>query len=149
MEIRRTKWQDLNQLPYLYRQNYCGETNAETDAQGMIKKFKKLAKNKDYIFVSALEGDKPVGFCEGVLNYEIIENQRPVLTLWNMRVLPEFRKSGVGKKVMIYLEEFAKQNNAVGIFGGCDFENKIGQEFYKHLGFREDFGYFKLLKDKI
>lgn len=145
MEIRKTKKIDLAQLPHLYRQNYMGETNAETDVQGMIKKFKKLCKNKDYIFVSAVEGDTLVGFCQGVLNYEIIENQRPVLAIWNMRVLPEFRNQGVGKKLIEFLENFAKQNNAVGVFGGCDFENKIGQGFYKKLGFREDFGYFKLL----
>ena len=102
MEIRKTFKTDLVQLPYLYRQNYCGETSAETNVKGMVKKFKKLAKNKDYIFVSAVEGNKLVGFCGGVLNYEIIENQRPVLTLWNMRVLPEFRKLGVGKKIMIF-----------------------------------------------
>ena len=146
MEIRRTQKTDLEQLPYLYRQNYCGETDAHTDVQGMLKKFKKLQRNKDYVFVSAVEEDKLVGFCEGVLNYEIIENQKPVLTVWNVRVLPEFRRQGVGESLMGFLEKFAKDNNAVGVFLGCDFENKMAQSFYKKIGYKENFGYFKLLK---
>ena len=146
MEIRRTKLKDLKDLPELYRQNYNGETNAKTDEKCMMKKFKKLVKKRDYIFLSAVEGEKLIGFCEGVLNYEIIENQRPVLTIWNMRVLPEYRKKGIGAKIMAEMEKFAKENNAVGVFGGCDFQNSMGQTFYKKLGYREDFGYFKLLK---
>ena len=145
MEFRKTKISDLAQLPNLYRQNYMGETSAETNISGMIKKFKMLSKNKDYIFVSAIEGNTLVGFCEGVLNYEIIENQKPVLTIWNMRVMTEFRNKGIGTKLMELLENFAKENNAVGIFLGCDFENKMGQAFYKHLGYTENFSYFKLL----
>lgn len=146
MEIRRTKLFDLVSLPSLYKQNYCGETDAETDVKGMMKKFKKLVKNKDYIFLSAVEGYKLIGFCEGVLNYEIIENQRSVLTIWNMRVSPEFRQKGIGAKIMAEMEKFAKENNAVGLFAGCDYQNFMGQAFYKKLGYREDFGYFKLLK---
>ena len=146
MEIRRTKLSDLVGLPSLYRQNYCGETDTGTDVKGMLKKFKKLVKNKDYIFLSAVDSDKLIGFCEGVLNYEIIENQRPVLTIWNMRVSPEYRQKGIGAKIMAEMEKFAKENNAVGVFGGCDFQNFMGQAFYKKLGYREDFGYFKLLK---
>ena len=144
MEIRKTKISDLEQLPHLYRQNYNGETDAHTDVKGMIKKFKQLQKNKDYVFVSAVESEKLIGFCEGVLNYEIIENQRPVLTIWNMRVLPQYRRKGVGKRIMAFLEDFAKEKNAVGVFLGCDSENTMAQNFYKKLGYREDFGYFKL-----
>ena len=146
MEIRRTKLKDLKDLPELYRQNYNGETNAKTDEKCMMKKFKKLVKKRDYIFLSAVEGEKLIGFCEGVLNYEIIENQCPVLTIWNMRVSPEYRQKGIGAKIMAEMEKFAKENNAVGVFAGCDFENTMGQAFYKKLGYREDFGYFKLLK---
>ena len=148
MEIRKTKLEDLKDLPHLYRQNYCGETDVQTDVQGMIKKFKKLNKNKDYIFISAVENQKLIGFCEGVLNYEIIENQKPVLTIWNVRVLPEYRKQGVGRKLMEFAENFAKENNAVGIFLGADFENEMARKFYKKLGFKENYSYFKLLIKK-
>ena len=146
MEIRKTKLEDLKDLPHLYRQNYCGETNVKTDVDGMIKKFKELEKNRDYVFISAVENDKLIGFCEGVLNYEIIENQKPVLTIWNVRVLPEYRKKGVGRKLMELAENFAKENSAIGIFLGADFENEMARGFYKKLGFKENYSYFKLIK---
>ena len=93
-----------------------------------------------------VENDKLIGFCEGVLNYEIIENQKPVLTIWNVRVLPEYRKRGVGRKLMELAEKFAKENNAIGIFLGADFENEMARGFYKKLGFKENYSYFKLIK---
>lgn len=145
MEIRKSIKKDLTQLPFLYRQNYCGDTYKKTDAKGMMKKFKKLQRNKDYIFVSAMDGEKLVGFCQGVLNYEIIESQKPVLTIWNLRVLPEYRMKGVGTKVMEFAEDFAKSKNAIGVFLGCDFENQMAQRFYKKIGYKENFSYFKLL----
>lgn len=145
MKIRRTQLRDLDELAQLYKHNYNGIACAETNVQGMITKFNELQNDKNYLFVSAIKDGHLVGFCEGVLNYEIIENQQPVLTLWNVRVLTNERRSGIGEKLMQYAEQFAKENNAVGIFAGCDFENKIGQSFYKKLGYREDFGYFKLI----
>lgn len=145
MEIRETKIEDLKELAFLYKQNYYGESDVITNEKGMIKQFKKLKKNKNYIFISAVENQKLIGFCQGVLNYEIIENQQPVLTIWNMRILPEYRRQGVGKNIMDMAEKFAKKNNAIGIFVGCDFENIIAQNFYKKLNYKEDFGYFKHL----
>ena len=147
IEIRKSNKKDLTQLPFLYRQNYFGDTGVKTDVEGMLKKFKKLQRNKDYIFVSAMDGEKLVGFCQGVLNYEIIENQKPVLTLWNFRVLPEYRMKGIGTKIMDYVEAFAKSNNAIGVFLGCDYENQLAQSFYKKIGYKENFSYFKLLEN--
>ena len=145
IEIRFTKCEDLNQLAWLYRQYHNGDTKIETNIEGMIKEFKKLNKNEDYKFVSALDGNKLVGFCSVVVNHDIVEQQKPILMLWNLRVHPDYRKQNIGKSIMNFIEDFGKSINADFIFLGCDNDNQSARKFYKKIGYKEDYGFYKYL----
>ena len=145
IEIRFTNRKDLDQLPWLYRQYHNGDTKIETNVKGMIYEFEKLSKNKDYKFVSALDGDKLVGFCSVVVNHDIVEQQKPILMLWNLRVHPDYRKQNIGKSVMNFIEEFGNSINADFIFLGCDSDNQSARKFYNKIGYKEDYGFYKYL----
>jgi len=73
IEIRFTKKEDLKQLPWLYRQYHNGDTNVETDHEGMICEYERLSKNDDYKFVSAIDSGELVGFCSIVINHDKVE----------------------------------------------------------------------------
>ena len=145
IEIRFTEEKDLGQLPFLYRQYYYGDTHLETDYEGMIKKFRELGKNKDYKFISAVDGDKLVGFCSVVINHDIVEKQKPIIMLWNLRILPDYRRQNIGRQIISFIEDFAKKEGVDLIFLGCDHDNKGARKFYKKLGYGEDFAFFKYL----
>lgn len=145
MIIRDTVLEDLKDLPWLYRQYHNGDTRVETDVEGMIKEFKKLQKNEDYKFVSAVEGDKLIGFCSVVINHDIVEKQKPIIMLWNLRVAPEFRGQHVGKKIMEYIEDFGRARGVDFIFLGCDSDNQSARKFYQKLGYWENYGFCKKL----
>ena len=145
MIIRDTILEDLKDLPWLYRQYHNGDTHIETDVEGMIKEFKKLQNNEDYKFVSAIDKDKLIGFCSVVINHDIVEKQKPIIMLWNVRVAPEYRGKGVGKKIMNYIEEFGKERGVDFIFLGYDNDNQDARKFYKKLGYGEDYGFYKYL----
>jgi len=145
MIIRDTILEDLKDLPWLYRQYHNGDTHIETDVEGMTKEFKKLQNNEDYKFVSAVEGDKLIGFCSVVLNHDIVEKQKLIIMLWNLRVAPEYRGQHVGKKIMEYIEDFGRSKGVDFIFLGCDSDNQSARKFYHKIGYKEDYGFYKYL----
>ncbi len=143
--IRFTEESDLKQLPWLYRQYHNGDTHLETDIDGMYKKFSELKQNDNYKFVSAVDGDKLVGFCSVVINQDIVERQKPIIMLWNLRVHPEYRGQGIGSQIMKFIEDFGKEKGVDFIFLGCDADNQSARKFYKKLGYGEDYGFYKYL----
>lgn len=145
INIRYTIKSDLDQLPWLYRQYHNGDSGLETDYKGMINKFEKLIKNEDYKFISAMHGDKLIGFCSVVVNHDIVEKQKPILMLWNLRVHPDYRNQNIGKEIMLFIENFGKSINADFIFLGCDNDNQRARNFYNKLGYGEDYGFYKYI----
>ncbi len=145
VEIRFTIKEDLEQLPWLYRQYHNGDSKLETDVNGMYKEFDKLSSNQDYKFVSAVIEDKLVGFCSVVVNHEIVEEQRPLLMLWDLRVHPDYRNRKIGSSIMKFIEEYGKSINALLIFLGCDNDNIKAKNFYHKLGYGEVFAFYKYL----
>ena len=145
VKIRFTIKEDLEQLPWLYRQYHNGDSKLETDMNGMYKEFDKLSSNQDYKFVSAVIGGKLVGFCSVVVNHDIVEEQRSILMLWNLRVHPDYRDRGIGSSIMKFIEEYGKSINALLIFLGCDYDNTKAKNFYHKLGYRDDFAFYKYL----
>lgn len=145
INIRYTVKSDLKQLPWLYRQYHNGDTKLETNYEGMIREFEKLIRSDDYKFVSAMDKDKLVGFCSIVVNHDIVEQQKPIIMLWNLRVHPDYRNQHIGKSIMEFIENFGKSINADFIFLGCDSDNQRARKFYNKLGYGEDYGFYKYL----
>lgn len=146
IKIRYTIKSDLEQLPWLYRQYHSGDTGLETNYEGMLKEYDKLINNEDYKFISAVLEDKLVGFCSVVVNHDIVEKQKPILMLWNLRIHPDYRKQNIGSSIMAFIENFGKSINADFIFLGCDSENQSARQFYNKLGYSEDYGFYKYIK---
>lgn len=144
--IRFTIKSDLEQLPWLYRQYHNGDTQIQTNYDGMLDAFDKLFDNNDYKFVSAVDVDKLIGFCSVVVNHDIVEQQKPILVVWNLRVHPQYRKQNIGKSIMNFIETFGKSINADFIFLGCDKDNQNARNFYNKIGYSEDYGFYKFLK---
>lgn len=145
IKIRFTTKNDLNQLPWLYKQYFNGETNSETDVGGMLREFQKLSKNEDYKFVSAVFGEKLVGFCSIVVNHDIVKKQKPILLLLNLRVHPDYRNYKIGQSILNFVDKFGKSINGDYIFLDCELDNIKGKRFYEKNGFIADYGFYKYL----
>lgn len=145
IEYRFTLEKDLKQLSWLYRQYHNGDTMIETNYDNMLKEFKKLQKNEDYKFVSAVDGEKLVGFCSVVINHDIVEQQKPIIMLWNLRVHPDYRRQHIGTNILKFIETYGKKNNVDFIFLGCDADNKSAKAFYNKIGYNQDYGFYKYL----
>ena len=128
------------QLPALYKE----ASGADTNVTIMCQRFNELKDNPDYIFVAAAtDSGELVGFMSGIVNHDIVEQGMPFLTIWNIRTKGIYRRRGIGKTMMAYLENEAKKL-------GCDFIALISgnnrpesHEFYKALHFEEMKGFVK------
>ena len=143
--IRFSEEKDLKDLPWLYRQYYNGDSGIETDFDKMIEKYRELSANKDYKFVSAICDDKLVGFCSAVINQDILDKQRPLIFLWHLRVAPNFRKMGIGKAIVEFIEKYGKTINADYTLLSCDADNEGACRFYDKIGYDRAISFYKYL----
>jgi len=143
IDIRLTTKKDLEQLPWLYRQDFFGDSKIKTNHKHMIEKFNELVKNEDYKFISAVVDDKLVGFCSVVVNHDITEQQKPIMMLWNLRVHPDYRKQGIGRKLVDFVEKIGKEVGAYAVILVCNKENQAAIKFYNKLGFCEEHSFIK------
>ncbi|MBQ7579368.1 MAG: GNAT family N-acetyltransferase, partial [Clostridia bacterium] len=100
VKVRVLEEKFLKQIPNLikqYKDGYNGEWgNLETDVDGMIKKYQELKNNKNYLFVQAIEHENLIGFAEVCINEDIVEDQRPIAIIWDLRVDKTYRSKGIG-----------------------------------------------------
>ena len=149
VKIGRLEERYLLQVPDLikqYHDDYNGEFGTlETDVEGMIKQFAKLKDDDHYLFVQAVANEKLVGFAEVCVNEDLVEEQKPILMIWDLRVDRSVRGQGIGRSIMQYIERCGKDMEASFVFLGCDHDNKSARKFYKHIGYDEDYDFYKYL----
>ena len=149
VKIGRFEEKFLLQVPDLikqYHEDYNGEFGTlETNVEGMIEQYKKLKNDPHYIFAQAVEKDKLVGFAEVCVNEDLVEGQKPILMIWDLRVDRNYRGQGIGTKLMKFIEDCGKEIGASFVFLGCDHDNKMARKFYQKLNYGEDYGFYKYL----
>jgi ribosomal protein S18 acetylase RimI-like enzyme len=96
-----------------------------------------LIQNKKHVFyIASDKTEQPVGF----VSFEL--NALPQQTkLHKLYVLPELQGKGVGKQLLHFVMETAKQNKQEKLFLNVNKKNKA-ETFYKSLG-------FNLLKEEV
>lgn len=148
-EIGKLEEKFLLQVPDLikqYHDDYNGEFGTlETNVEGMIKQYARLKDDSHYLFVQATENEKLIGFAEVCVNEDLVEEQKPILMIWDLRVDKNFRGKGIGTAIMQFIEQYGKEIDASFVFLGCDNDNKKARQFYRHLNYGEDFAFYKYL----
>jgi len=81
----------------------------------------------------------PVGFAQCSLRYDYVEGTEssPVGYLEGIYVKDEYRKKGIGKKLLIQCEEWARSKGCSEFASDCELDNKESLKFHLKLGFEE------------
>jgi len=74
-------------------------------------------------------------------------NTSPVLYVEAIYVLPDYRKRGVGRKLLDFAESLAKQKGISQLASDCLLDNQISERFHKSCGFREEERVICFVKD--
>ena len=83
--------------------------------------------------------DLPVGFVHVALRADYVEgaDSSPVGYVEGIYVLPEFRKKGMSKKLILEAEEWSKSKGCVQIASDIEDENVVSYAFHVGVGFKE------------
>ena len=87
------------------------------------------------ILLAAVEG-KAAGMIVAFENFSTF-TARPMVNIHDIIVKPEFRKQGIGRKLMEAIEERARELRCSRITLEVREDNKVAQELYKSIGFDE------------
>ncbi len=82
-------------------------------------------------FIVAEIDENSVGF----LQLEYLWSLVPYIAL--IRVLPKYRRKGVGKKLLKFTEDFLRRNEHQKIYSSSQANEPKPQEWHRHVGFEE------------
>lgn len=142
--IEKLKKEDLKEAINIYDKNH----NVETNYNKLLATYDEIYNNPAYHNIIAKVNNEIVGLATIIVNYDIVEQLRPFLTVWNFGVKEEYRRQKIGTKMFEYIYQFAKQNNCDFISLIAEKDNTIAQSFYEKLGYTKEVGYVKLI-DKL
>lgn len=142
--IEKLKKEDLEEAISVYDDNHRLKTNKNK----LHKVFDTIDKNPLYHNIVAKENNKIIGFATIIINYDLVEELEPFITVWNFGVREEERRKKVGTKMFEYIEDFAKDNHCSFISLIAEASNEVAQTFYESLGYHKEVGYVKMLNNK-
>lgn len=139
--IEKLKKEDLKEAINIYDSNH----NLKTNYDKLLSIYESIYNNEAYHNIVAKINGEIVGLATIIINYDIVEELKPFLTIWNFGIKKEFRRQKIGTKMFEYIYEFAKDNNCDFISLIAESDNKIAQAFYEKLGYTKEIGYVKLI----
>jgi len=139
--IEKLKKEDLKEAINIYDSNH----NLKTNYDKLLNIYEDIYNNEAYHNIVAKIDGEIVGLATIIINYDIVEELKPFLTIWNFGIKKEFRRQKIGTKMFEYIYEFAKDNNCDFISLIAESDNKIAQAFYEKLGYIKEVGYVKLI----
>lgn len=106
--------------------------------------------NKGHRFVLAKEGEETLGFASYEHNY----NQKQQTKIHKIYILPQTQGKGIGKILIDFIENIAKENNAIELSlnvnrfnKALSFYQKLGFEVVEEVNIELDYGY--LMEDYV
>lgn len=141
--IEKLRKEDLKEAISIYDDNHSLTTNYDK----LINIYDKIYNNSAYHNIVAKVNDRIVGLATVITNYDIVEELKPFLTIWNFGVREEYRRQKIGTKMFEYIYEYAKNNGCNFISLIAEKDNKIAQSFYEKLGYNKEIGYIKLINE--
>lgn len=96
----------------------------------------RLNNNESVIFVALNDKSKPVGFTQLYPNYSSVRATKN-WTLNDLYVDKDYRKQGIGEKLIKTAMEYAKNDNAQFIELSTAVDNYLAQNVYEKIGFEK------------
>lgn len=97
-----------------------------------------IVSDKGVVFISFIKNVQ-VGFAQCSLRYDYVEGTEssPVGYMEGVFVKAEYRKRGIGKKLIHQCEEWAKNKGCREFASDCELTNTDSLKFHLQLGFEE------------
>lgn len=118
----------------LYRQFYKYKSNVHESTNYISER---ISNNESIIFLALTENNNSAGFVQLYETFGSLHLGK-IIILYDLYVKEEFRKHGIGKKLMAKSEEYAKSIGAKGIELSTAKDNLSAQSLYEKIGYIRD-----------
>jgi len=135
MTINKIQLSDITNYATL-----CDELfGSQTNLVALEKSLKRILFNEDYILVGIKnkEGEL-IGSVMGILCQDTVGDCRPFVVLENLIVSTKYRQIGLGKKLITYIEDWARENNSYFVMFMSLAKRKEAHAFYESLGYSQE-----------
>lgn len=140
--VEKLSKKDLKDAINIYDENH----NTKTNYDKLIRNFDKIDKNENYHNIVAKLDNKIVGMATVIKNYDIVEELKPFLTVWNLGVHKDYRRMKIGTKMLDYIYEYAKQLDCSFVGLLTEKDNKAAQLFYENSKYSKIVGYVRMIE---
>jgi len=130
MNIRLAKKSDYKKLMNLFNLFICEDRYSKLNNDS----FDKVLKSETNFIYVVEEESKLVGFSTFSVK-SVIRYPKPIMEFDELFVIENYRKIGVGKKLLFIMEKKAKELKCYKIFIDSRFDHKIAHKFYQSLGY--------------
>ena len=144
IKAKKENYKEVGFLFDLYRQFYKYKSEIKKSTQ-YIKE--RIFKKESTIFLCYCDKE-PVGFVQLYKTFDSL-NINKKLVLYDLYVMREFRKKGIGKMLMNKSKDFALKNKINLIELSTAINNKKAQSLYESLDYLQDKEYYNYYLDVI
>lgn len=135
MTISKIEIFDIKEYAKLCEELFGSQTNLVE----LEKAMKKILVNDDYILVGIKnEEGELIGTVMGILCQDTVGDCRPFVVLENLIVSPKYRKIGLGKRLIIFIEDWARENNSYFVMFMSLAKRTEAHAFYESLGYSQE-----------
>ena len=98
-----------------------------------------LLSDPSQVFLLAIHDGTPVGFTHCAIRTDYVEgtNGGNIGYLEGIFVLPEYRKKGIARKLLLACEHWAREKGGLMFASDCEFHNEDSYHFHLAVGFHE------------
>jgi GNAT superfamily N-acetyltransferase len=134
IEIKKISADDLKGLKILYEDGF--EDMVDFEKMGEV--FNAIRDKPEYYLLCARSDGKVVGSAMGILCQELYGKCLPFMVIENLVVLSGYRRSGIARKLLNYLEELAVQHKCTMIILVASEHRSGAHRLYESMGYGED-----------
>ncbi|MNZ90579.1 putative acetyltransferase [compost metagenome] len=132
--IKEIELESLHELGDLYQELM----NHPSDLNKMEQVFKVIKTDRRYILLGAFVDGELMGSLMGIICHDLIGDCKPFMVIENVVVSSRARRQGVGKKLMLAIEEIAQEKDCFYIILVSGEKRKEAHIFYESLGYRDE-----------
>lgn len=134
IEISKVRAADLPELAVLYEE-LLGKP---TDTDAMQTNYAIVDANPDYMLIGAKIDGVLAGTLMGIVCTDLSGDGSPFMVLENVVVKNEFKRLGVGKAMMEYIEGYARSRYCCIVEFVSSMHRTQAHQFYESCGYQPD-----------
>ena len=135
IDITRLSKNDLDGLKKLYDTGFQG---LYSNIAKMNENYELIKNSSSYIVLCAKDGDKIIASIIGIINIDFKGECKPFMVVENVIVAEEYRRMGIGNKLMAQIENIAIKNKCSFMMLITGAQRTWAQKFYESFGFKGD-----------